>query len=143
MIVISDLLFDDSEGRFARFATRAQTRRRSLSILQLDSLWHETSRLRAAREFRLVRGPGDEDGELGAFDEAVFQQGAAAVAAHLGMLRHRIARGGLDWPAEPVSWPLPPANTDQGAGIDALRTLFVGTFPRLPMLTGLSVGGRD
>lgn len=138
VVVVSDMLFHDPAGAFTRFAIRAQERRRSLSILQLDSVQHETALLRAARDFRLVRHGGD--GELGTFDEAAFRDGAGAIAAHLAALRHRIGKGGLDWPPEPVSWPV--SWPMPSAGTEALKALFVGTFPRLPLLSGLSAGGR-
>ncbi len=139
VVVISDMLFEDPEGIFRRFARRAQERRRSLSVLQLDTLLHETAMLRAAREFRLLRpGQEAEDG-LHLFEEAAFRNAAEAVGTHVDALRAAIRRGGLDWAAEPVSWP-PEAPQD---GTAALKSLFVRTFPRLPLLAGLSFGGRE
>lgn len=136
VVVISDMLFDDPEHRFMQFARAAQRQRRSLSVLQLDSLQHETALLRREREFRLIR-PGhavDEGTQM--FDESVLGSAAEAVARHLALSRHAIHAGGLDWPPEPVTWPEPDLSD-----AEALKTHFSRTFPGLPMLAGLTLGG--
>jgi len=136
VVVISDMLFDDQEHRFMQFARAAQGQRRSLSVLQLDSLQHETALLRHEREFRLLRpGHAVEEGTQ-QFDESVLAAAADAVARHLAMSRHAIQAGGLDWPFEPVTWPEPDLS-----GAEALRSHFSRTFPGLPMLAGLTLGG--
>jgi uncharacterized protein (DUF58 family) len=136
VVVISDMLFDDPEHRFMQFARAAQGQRRSLSVLQLDSLRHEIALLRREREFRLIR-PGhavDEGTQM--FDESVLGSAAEAVARHLALSRHAIHAGGLDWPPEPVTWPEPDLSD-----AEALKTHFSRTFPGLPMLAGLTLGG--
>ncbi|HRM76277.1 MAG TPA: DUF58 domain-containing protein, partial [Paracoccus sp. (in: a-proteobacteria)] len=107
VVVISDMLFDDPEHRFMQFARAAQRQRRSLSVLQLDSLQHETALLRREREFRLIRPGHAIDAGTQQFDESVLAAAADAVAGHLAMSRHAIHAGGLDWPLEPVTWPEP------------------------------------
>lgn len=135
VIVISDMLFDDPQHRFANFARMAQARRRSLSVLQLDTLLHETELLRREAEFRLVR-PGQPPGDGSQiFDETAFATAADTVAAHLQGLRQTVQAGGLDWPVEPVVWPPDPSPSDA-----ALKSHFSQSFPRLPMLAGLSLG---
>lgn len=135
VIIISDMLFDDPEHRFLTFARAAQARRRSLSVLELDTLPHETELLRREAEFRLIR-PGQSPGD-GAqlFDETGFAAAADAVATHLQDLRQAVQAGGLDWPVEPVTWPADPSPSDT-----ALKSHFSQSFPRLPMLAGLSLG---
>lgn len=135
VIVISDMLFDDPQHRFLSFARMAQARRRSLSILQLNTLRHETELLRREVEFRLIR-PGQPSGDSSQlFDEAAFSAAADAVSAHLQGLRQAAQAGGLDWPEESVDWP-----SDLSASDDVLKSHFSQSFPRLPMLAGLSLG---
>ncbi|RCW80704.1 DUF58 domain-containing protein [Paracoccus lutimaris] len=136
VVVISDMLFDDPEHRFMQFARAAQRQRRSLSVLQLDSLQHETALLRREREFRLIRPGHAIDAGTQQFDESVLAAAADAVAGHLAMSRHAIHAGGLDWPLEPVTWPEPDL-----PGAEMLKSYFSRTFPRLSMLAGLSLGG--
>lgn len=136
VVVISDMLFDDPEHRFMQFARAAQRQRRSLSVLQLDSLQHETALLRREREFRLIRPGHAIDAGTQQFDESVLAAAADAVARHLAMSRHAIHAGGMDWPLEPVSWPEPDLS-----GAEMLKSHFSRTFPGLPVLAGLSLGG--
>lgn len=137
VVVISDMLFDDPDHRFMQFARAAQGQRRSLSVLQLDSLQHETGLLRREREFRLIRpGHAIEQGTQ-QFDESVLAAAAEAIARHLALSRHSIQAGGLDWPFEPVTWPEPDLS-----GAEALKTHFSRSFPGLPMLAGLTLGGN-
>lgn len=136
VVVISDMLFEDPQHRFMQFARSAQKQRRSLSVLQLDSLLHETALLRQKAEFRLIRpGQAPDDG-LQQFDETAFATAAEAVAAHLQELRHALQAGGLDWPVEPVVWPGPAPSP----GV-ILKSHFSHSFPRLPLLAGLALGG--
>lgn len=141
VVVISDMLFDDPRRLFHRLARQAQGKRRSLSVLQLDSTHHEIELLRRAARFRLLRPGQAADDTINEFEETAFKTATDAVAAHLGGLRRAVQAGGLDWPADPVSWPEPP----DGAGPDGaelLKAHFGSTFPRLRMLAGLSLGGR-
>lgn len=137
VVVISDMLFDDPDRRFHRLARQAQGRRRSLSIMQLDSTHHEIELLRRAARFQLLRPGQVADDTINEFEESAFKTVTDAVAAHLGGLRRAVQAGGLDWPADPVSWPEPAAEA-----AEALKTHFTRTFPRLRMLAGLSLGGR-
>lgn len=138
VVVISDMLFDDPAHRFMQFARAAQRQRRSLSVLQLDSLRHETALLRREREFRLMRPGNDIEAGTQQFDESVLAAAADAVARHLAMLRHAIHAGGLDWPPEPVTWPEPDLS-----GAEMLKLHFSRSFPALPMLAGLTLGGMS
>lgn len=137
IVVVSDMLFDDPEQRFMRFARAAQGQRRSLSVLQLDSLQHETGILRREREFTLIRPGHAANTVTQQFDEDVFAAAANAVSGHLALCRHMVHSGGLDWPADPVTWPEP-----EIPGLDALKSHFSQTFPRLPMLAGLTLASR-
>lgn len=147
VVIISDMLFDDPDGLFVRFARKAQKQRRSLSIVQLDTIGHETAILRAAQEFHLLRPGVAESEDLFTFEDMPFAAARQAAGAHLEAMRRAIARGGLDWPREPVSWPDGPPNTPSGVGLlsaeagrDFLSTLFVRRFPKLPLITGLGFG---
>lgn len=142
VVIVSDMLFDDPEGAFVRFARKAQERRRSLSIVQLDSIGHETAILREAREFHLLR-PGVTAGdELFTFEDAPFAAAHRAAATHLEAMRGAIARGGLDWPRQPLTWPEAPVDARTEAEQDLLSTLFARRFPRLPLIAGLGFGTR-
>lgn len=137
IVVVSDMLFDDPERRFMQFARAAQAQRRSLSVLQLDSLQHETGLLRREREFTLIRPGHAADTVTQQFDEDVLAAAANAVSGHLALCRHMVHAGGLDWPADPVTWPEPKIQ-----GLEALKSHFSETFPRLPMLAGLTLASR-
>lgn len=135
VVVISDMLFDDDQHRFARFAHEAQRQRRSLSILQLDSSRYETNMLRAERVFQLIRPRGGAD-ELNQFEEQAFTQAAQAIQMHLDQSRKALQAGGLDWPRHPILWRDAPTETD-------LAALFRESFPRLALLRGLALGRRE
>lgn len=138
-VLISDMLFEDADGRMGRFARQMQRRKQSFSVVQLDSTVHEIALLRAAQTFHLVR-PGEGTGDdMQLFDEAVMHHATEAIAAHLHKMRHAFHGGGLDWPQVPVVWPAVPE--DDTTGMERLKTLFVQSFPRLPLLSGLSLGG--
>lgn len=140
VVVISDMLFEDPERVFVNFVQAAQRRRRSVSILQLDSVGHELARLRALSQFRLVRGDGRAEDQPLRPDDTGFAEAEAAVAAHLRGMRQALAGPGLDWHANAVQWPA--AVTDAtGAPFD-LRDLFAQGFPTLPLLAGLGLGRR-
>lgn len=140
VVVISDMLFEDPEGLFLRFARRAQEKRRSLSVLQLDSIGHEIALLRAAVRFNLLRADRPDSDAVDEFDEAAFRTATDAVTDHLARLRRSIHGGGLDWPGTPVSWP-EPGSVEGAPTSDLLKTLFIRSFPRLGLLSGLSLGG--
>ncbi|OHC51884.1 MAG: hypothetical protein A3D16_07820 [Rhodobacterales bacterium RIFCSPHIGHO2_02_FULL_62_130] len=142
-VVLSDMLFDDPGQQFVQFARQVQTRRRSLSVLQLDSVQHEIALLRRAAEFRLIRPDQHESDDLQQFDEAAFRTATDAVAAHTARLRQSARAGGLDWPLDPVAWPLPEPEDSFQAGTERLKSCFVQDFPRLPLLANLSFGGRE
>ncbi|PZX26321.1 DUF58 domain-containing protein [Rhodobacter capsulatus] len=138
VVVISDLLFDDRGGRFAAFLRAAQMRRRSVSILHLDSFAHEAAMLRQLGQFRLLRPDAQEDPGPLRHDAAVLAEAGAAIAEHLRALRREAAGPGLDWPAQAVQWPA----TDGFEKTD-LRDLFAQSFPALPLLRGLGLGGQE
>lgn len=142
VVVISDMLFDDPQRRFHQLARQAQGKRRSLSVLQLDSTYHEIELLRRATRFHLLRPGQAADDTTHEFEPTAFKTATDAVAAHLAGLRRAVQEGGLDWPADPVSWPEPPEGPGS-EGADLLKTHFNRTFPRLRMLAGLSLGGRS
>jgi uncharacterized protein (DUF58 family) len=141
VVLISDMLFEDPSRQMPRFAHLAQRRQRSLSVLQLDSVKHEIGLLRAAQKFHLVRDGQEAGNEMQLFDEAAMLKSTDAIAAHLQDLRHALHAGGLDWPQEPVVWPMPEAS-DGPAALERLKSHFAQTFPRLPLLAGLTLGGR-
>lgn len=142
VIVISDMLFNDPDGQFTRFARTAQRQRRSLSIVQLDSIAHETTILREAQEFHLLRPGLAESDDLFIFDEAPFATARQQADEHLRTMRKAIARGGLDWPQRAViAWPGPSQDAPLGSG-NFLADMFTSRFPRLPLVAGLGFGGR-
>ena len=141
VVLISDMLFEDAAGQMMHFAHLAQLRQRSLSVIQLDSVKHEVELLRAAEKFHLLRAGQDAGNEMQLFDEAAMLCATNAVAAHLLQLRHAFHAGGLDWPQEPIVWPMP-EETRGSAPLERLKTHFAQSFPKLPLLAGLSLGGR-
>ena len=142
-VVLSDMLFDDPEQKFVQFARQIQTRRRSLSVLQLDSVQHEIALLRRAAEFRLIRPDQHESDDLQQFDEVAFRTATDAVTVHTTRLRQSARAGGLDWPLDPVAWPLPDSDDTLQSGTERLKSRFAQDFPRLPLLANLSFGGRE
>lgn len=146
-VLISDMLFDDAQGRIRRFARQMQRRRQSFSVVQLDSTAHEIGLLRAAHTFHLLRPDEEASDEMQLFDETVMQRATEAIAAHLKEMRRSLQGGGLDWPQQPVIWPQAetPGETGpkamQGDGLERLKTLFAQSFPRIPLLAGLALGG--
>lgn len=144
VVLISDMLFDDTDNRFRAFARQAQSRRRSLSVVELDTLTHEVAILRQAHEFHLLR-PGVQAGsDAQLFDPTVFAQVIEEVEAHKATLRRVIHGGGLDWPRAAVTWPEPGGEegNDNRADAQRLRDLFNNSFPHLSLLSGLGIGGR-
>lgn len=147
-VLLSDMLFEDADGRMRRFARRMQRRRQSFSIVQLDSTAHEIGLLRAAQVFRLAR-PGEAAGdEMQLFDETAMARATDAITDHLQKMRQSLQGGGLDWPHLPVVWPQTAASVGaissqsaRSAGLAQLKTLFAQSFPQLPLLAGLALGG--
>lgn len=144
VVLISDMLFDDPAQQMQRFVRQAQRRQRSFSVMQLDSVQHEIGLLRAARTFHLLRAGQEAGDEMHQFDEAAMQQATSAIAAHLQDMRRAFQAGGLDWPQNPVSWPLQPEVVSNPGDVvmGRLKSHFAQSFPRLPLLAGLSLGGR-
>lgn len=133
LILLSDMLFDDPGDAFRRFARAAQRNRRSFSILQLDSTRHEIGLLRKAKVFHLVR-PETRGDDPTLFDEAPFEAAKSALQGHWMHLRQNLEAGGLDWPLHAVHWP------EADPAVD-LAAHFLASFPRLPLLAGLRLGG--
>lgn len=154
-VLISDMLFDDAEGRVQRFARQMQRHKQSFSVVQLDSTAQEIGLLRAARTFHLLRPGEAASDETQLFDETVMQQATNDIASYLRKMRKALQGGGLDWPNQSVVWPhvetpggvgsVTTRQTGtvpgQDAGLEQLKTLFAQTFPKLPLLAGLALGG--
>lgn len=139
-VLISDMLFEDEAGRLRRFAHQMQRRRQSFSVVQLDSTAHEIALLRAAGVFHLTRPGAGAGDEMQLFDEAAMTRATDAITGHLQKMRQILQGGGLDWPHLPVVWPEMAASEGE-LGLEQLKALFAQSFPQLPLLAGLGLGG--
>lgn len=129
VLLISDLLFEDSGGRVREIARAAQRAHRQLIVLELDSFAAEAAGLPGIRLFDPVEGRGFGPG---ARTVAVQDLAAAraAIDTHRAGLRADWGRGGLFWPP-PVVWPEVPVLAD----------LFARSVPHLPALRAATARG--
>lgn len=132
VVVISDMLFPDQQGRFAALSRSAQKGFRTFHVVELDSWPMERAALEAG-PFRLAGQEGRRfrDG-LSEVTPGFLQEADARIAAHLRGWRRRIAGPGLIWPRLPYALPATVAPT-----VKEVHGWFQSTLPTAPFLHGL------
>lgn len=134
VVLLSDMLFDDPEGRFAGLVRRAQKSYRSFHVFELNS-WPMERSLMAGGPFRLAALEGRDFGEthFEAADQAL-REAEQAMERHLLQLRHAFAGPGLVWPHHAVLWP---------DTADGFQDWFQAAFRKAALLPSLlSRGGQ-
>jgi len=130
VVLISDMLFEDPEGKVEALALAAQRSRRELLVMELDSFAAEAAAPALNGPVVLAPFEGRSFAPTpGRFGQPEFDAARQAMRTFLAERRRLWRRGGLFWP-EAVEWPA-------GSGTEDLATLFRLRFAAHPVLRAL------
>jgi uncharacterized protein (DUF58 family) len=137
VVLISDMLFDDSRGGVAQFIRQAQRGFRSFHMIELDS-WPCERAVLGAMPFRLLPlGGASFDDRLADAPDAYLSEVTQAIAARRRDLRSACSGKGFFWPAEPMAYP-----NDPSFDADAARGWFQPAFAASPAVRDMMTRAR-
>lgn len=134
VVLLSDLLFDDPDGKIAHFMRAAQRSWRQVFVQRLDSLEAELALARSAGRLRVAATEGRQfDGEPTEIDRPWEASIRARIGAHVDA---RLA----EW-AGPGLTVEPPMIWSATGGLAALQAEFAASFPASGLLRGIAARG--